>query len=1304
MRYLILTLSFFVFSLTANAALPPITGVFIVCNGSTTTLSNSVSGGTWSSSNLSVATVDASSGVVSGLSLGTAVIQYTDGTDIASATVTVNPVPVISSGPVSIGIGCSVALSGAPLGGLWTSSSPAIASISVTSGSLTGVSLGTAVISYRLAGCSTTTVVTVVPSTIAPITGTATVCTGLAVLLSHADPGGTWATDAPAIASIDASGVATGNSVGTTTVTYVAPSGCIATRVLTVNTTPAPISGTASLCPGTTTALGGTPGVTGTWSSTTPSVATVDASGVVTGLVSGTTTISYTVSTCGTVTKVVTVNNMCSVTPVTGVVAASPSVVCSGLPLVLDLPAYVPACGHVIQWQYSTDGLGWSNLSGANTVPYTYYPTSAYFYRCSISCPSGGTSAFSGPIYVGIDFEFGANDIVGAPSTTCDATHFYVAACGVSSAFRVVTYFGDGSVDTNALSTTTLSDVDLYHTYTLPGTYTIKQILLNGSAEVDTAIFDYNYDYCRTLPVKFYFDANSNCIYDTGDVSNLTAVTTRVDSNGVAIDTIVATSGFYYKAHGVPGTVYAFTPISVAGSGALAVTCPAAGVIYDTITAFANTYQAKYFGVGCGASTDFDVRVEATAATGRHTQVFDILVSNQYCNPATPTIVTLKVNSKYGYYPLYSYTFPVPTSVVGNVITWNLGTLDAEAVRSIHVRLERPMSTFPLLPTGDTINTTISVTPTLGDLNPFNNIINRVDTVKSSFDPNDIAVKPEGHVLPCDRLQYKVRFENTGNDTAHNIYVLDTLSDGLDPSTLEVEIASAAMNVSVINDGVRNIARFDFPNIKLLDSSYHNLCNGMFIFNIKAKDALVDGTEIKNRVGIYFDGNPVVMTNEVTNTIGVAPLTGSAFACIGSSDTLRSLTPGGIWSSSDPDTATVVAGEVDGLLAGTATISFTVSNACTSRSATRIMTVNPIVTPGVTIVSSAGDSSCVGAPVVFRGVSTHGGVTPAYSWMVNSSIVSGDTSYTYVPTDGDTLSLVIGSTAACAIPSIASDTMELIVIPTGTPVANVMISPDDTACEGLPVTFTAMPFLGGTTPGFKWFVNGSLSGSGDTYVYVPASGDVVYCRMGSDFLCRLADTVNSTDINMVVDPLYIPIVSIDPIAPGLSVEAGSPLTLHATVTGAGPSPEYQWIVNSTVILGATTNTFTSSTFNDYDSVTCQVIGDGVCQISSFNSVYIAVSPLGVASVMDVSEVRLFPNPNMGGFKLTGNIGKLSNKTVAISIHDVVGKVVFTSHTVTGVDGKLNEEIHMPENLANGMYILSLRSDNENKLFRFVVNR
>lgn len=1226
MKNFVTTLIAFILSFAAYAALPPITGTLTVCDGSVTTLSNPVVGGTWSSSDISVAFIGAATGVTTGINAGTATITYTDGVDIATAVVTVNPLPTSITGSPFICIGVSSTLSSSPVGGAWVTSNPAIATVGFATGIVTGI------------------------------------------------------------------------SIGTTAITYVLPTGCSAIIMVTVNSSPGTMTGVSSICAGSSSTLTVSGGFGGTWSSSATSVATVSTSGVVTGVSVGTSTITYNVGVCGFTTRVVTVNSSCVGTPVPGSVSASTATVCSGTPLVLNLPSYAPTCGHIIQWQQSPDGLAWTNIPGANTVPYTHYPTAARYYRCGITCASSGSTAYSGPVYVTVNFAIGSHSILSPPVTSCADVHFYIAACGVSSAFSVITFFGDGTSDTSAMSTTTLSDAHVYHAYSLPGTYTVKHVLRLAGTPVDTVSFSYNYLYCRTLPIRFFVDNNTNCLFDAGDVLNTSVASVRVDSNGVPVDTVSATSGFYYKALGGAGTIYAFRPISV--DGGLLAYCPSAGVIYDTITAFTNTYVTKSFGLICGASTSFDLSVVSSSLANGTRQRVTFQVTNTSCIPVIP-VVTLTHSPKYSFisstYP-GSITSLMPTTVAGNTLTWNLTAMAPNSNRLIEVWLSRPSSMgLPLIP-GDTATTNITVSPVTGDTNPANNTITRNDTVRTSYDPNDIAVSPEGYILPCTRLTYTVRFENMGNDTARNVSVVDTLSPGVDPSTLQVVSASDPMFVTIINDGTHNIAKFNFPNINLLDSSRHGLNNGMFVFSVNARNPLADGTTIMNRVGIYFDENPVVMTNSVTNTIGMAPITGADNICMGYPDTLYNQMTGGIWASSTPAIASVTSvGVVSAVVPGTTVISYTVSNSCTTRTATKTVTVNNVVTDGVSITASSGDTTCTGVPVTFTATPVLGGATPYYIWQVNGTTTLTGPTYTYFPAVGDTVIVTLASSEVCAIPSVVHDTIALTVITSELPVATISVSPGDTSCAGTPVTFSVAPTAGGDMPGYNWFVNGAIAGSGTSHVFVPATGDVVYCRMGSNFICRLADTVNSSPITMTVDPLYVPVISIL-VSPSLTFVAGTAVTFTAAVTGAGPSPSYQWNVNDSIIAGATNSTYTASALADYDSVTCRVTGTGVCNITTYNSVFVTVFPAGINDVNGNKALAIYPNPNNGNFRIKGLV---ANEPVSIAVKNVLGQIVY-SKDIPEATTAIDEEVLLPQSIPAGIYLIDIKQGNGRDVIKFRV--
>lgn len=152
-------------------------------------------------------------------------------------------------------------------------------------------------------------------ATIAPVSGLSVLCQGSAISLTDATTGGAWTSSAATIATVSSSGTVTGLSAGTLTISYSA-CGLSASTVLTVEPSPATISGASSVSVGASVTLSdATAG--GTWASGNTSVSTIGASsGIATGVSAGTTIITYTLPTgCSTETTL-TVTLPSSVTPV----------------------------------------------------------------------------------------------------------------------------------------------------------------------------------------------------------------------------------------------------------------------------------------------------------------------------------------------------------------------------------------------------------------------------------------------------------------------------------------------------------------------------------------------------------------------------------------------------------------------------------------------------------------------------------------------------------------------------------------------------------------------------------------------------------------------------------------------------------------------------------------------------------------------------------------------------------------------------------------------------------------------------
>jgi Zn-dependent metalloprotease/uncharacterized protein YjdB len=311
-------------AVTVNALPATITGTAKVCPGTTVTLTDAMTGGTWSSDNSSIATANATSGAITGITAGTTIVSYTTPNGCSRSVVaTVNPSPAAIGGTASTCAGSATTLTNTSATYSWTSGNTSIATVSST-GIVTGVNAGTANITFTAAGtyCTANTVVTI-NGTPAAIGGSATGCIGTTTMLTNTVTGGTWSSSNSSIASIDAvTGVVTGAAAGSVTMTYATGSGCYKTKALTVGSAVA-ITGTTTACTGGTITLSSWG--SGTWSSSNTAVATIPtiSAGAVQGVSAGTAIITYLpTGSCPAVTTVTIVAPPAAITGTT--------VICSG--------------------------------------------------------------------------------------------------------------------------------------------------------------------------------------------------------------------------------------------------------------------------------------------------------------------------------------------------------------------------------------------------------------------------------------------------------------------------------------------------------------------------------------------------------------------------------------------------------------------------------------------------------------------------------------------------------------------------------------------------------------------------------------------------------------------------------------------------------------------------------------------------------------------------------------------------------------------------------------------------------------
>lgn len=134
-----------------------------------------------------------------------------------------------------------------------------------------------------------------------------------------------------------------------------------------------------------------------------------------------------------------------------------------------------------------------------------------------------------------------------------------------------------------------------------------------------------------------------------------------------------------------------------------------------------------------------------------------------------------------------------------------------------------------------------------------------------SYDPNDKAAFVDGtkdveHITAKQNLEYLVRFQNTGTDTAFTVVIRDPISPHLEIDSLDILLASHPYKWEIRN----NILWVKFDNIMLPDSNVNEKASHGFVkFSIKPKSYVTLKNIISNSAGIYFDYNDPIITNEV---------------------------------------------------------------------------------------------------------------------------------------------------------------------------------------------------------------------------------------------------------------------------------------------------------------------------------------------------------------------------------------------------------------------------------------------------------
>lgn len=140
-----------------------------------------------------------------------------------------------------------------------------------------------------------------------------------------------------------------------------------------------------------------------------------------------------------------------------------------------------------------------------------------------------------------------------------------------------------------------------------------------------------------------------------------------------------------------------------------------------------------------------------------------------------------------------------------------------------------------------------------------------------SYDPNDKQGFPkgyreEGYIKANTKLDYKIRFQNTGTDTAFTVVIKDQINPEFDLSTLVLGTSSHDFSFE-IEEGHTLV--FTFNDILLVDSTRNEPeSHGFVTFSIDQVANHEDGTLLLNDAEIFFDFNEAVVTNTSQHEVG----------------------------------------------------------------------------------------------------------------------------------------------------------------------------------------------------------------------------------------------------------------------------------------------------------------------------------------------------------------------------------------------------------------------------------------------------
>ncbi|WP_126246695.1 Ig-like domain-containing protein [Chitinophaga rhizosphaerae] len=1234
-------------TLTVNA-LPnagTITGISDVCVGQTNDLDNAIAGGVWTSSNSAVATIDAG-GVVTGLTAGTTTITYTVTSTsgcvaTATTTISVNALPNagVITGTTDVCVGLTTDLDNAIAGGVWTSSNPAVATIDA-GGVVTGLTSGTTTITYTVtsaSGCisTATTIITVnaLPNA-GTITGTVDVCVGLTTDLDNAIAGGVWTSSNPAVATIDAGGVVTGLTAGTTTITYTitSTSGCIATATTTVTVNALPsagtITGTTDVCVGLTTDLENAV-ANGTWASSNTTVATIDADGIVTGLTAGTTTITYTVtnpSGCvATTTTTITVNAL----PIAGIITGTTNV-CVGLTTDLDnaVANGTWASSNTTVATIDADGIVTGLTAGTTTITYTVTNTSGCISTTTTTItvnalPNAGTITGITDVCVGQSNDLD-NAIAGGVWTSSNTTVATIDAGGIvtglTAGTTTITYTVTSASGCISTATTTVTVNALPNAGTITGT---TNVCVGLTTDLDNAA------------------ANG-----TWASSNTTVAT--IDAGGIVTGLTDGTTTITYTVTSTSGCISTATTIITVNA------LPNAGTITGTVDVCMGLTTDLDNAIAGGVWTSSDPAVAtidadgiATGLTAGTTTITYTVTSTSGCVATATTNVTVNALPNAGTITgtvdvCVGLTTDLDNAIAGGDWTKSnpaVATIDAGGVVT-GLAAGTTTITYTVTSTSGCVATatttvTVNALPNAGTITGTTDVCVGLTTdldnaiaggVWTSSNPAVATIDAGGVVSGLTAGTTTITYTITSTSgciaTATTTVTVNALpSAGTITGTTDVCVGLTTDLDNAIAGGVWTSSN---PAVATIDA-------GGVVTGLTSGTTTITYT-VTSTSGCISTATTIITVNALPNA---GTITGTVDVCVGLMTDLDNAIAGGVWTSSDPAVATIDAGGiVIGLTAGTTTITYTVTNTsgCTATTTTTI-TVNALPNAG-TITGTT--NVCVGLTTDLDNAAANG------TW------TSSNTTVATIDANGIITGLTAGTTT---ITYTVTNTSGCIATTTTTITVNALPSAGT-------ITGTTDVCVGQTTDLDNAMANGTWTSSNTTVATIDADGIVTGLTAGTT---TITYTVTNTTGCTTSQSTTVTVNAAPNVGP---ISGNTNLCVNTSATLTNATPNGTWTSSNSTVATIDVNGVVTALTTGTTTITYTVNTTAGCTASQSITINVKTCTPQVPPVAIDDQARTYQaqpvNINVVANDTQDN-GAIDLATVAIQAQPANGTVSVASN-------------------------------------------